>query len=62
MNRKEFAIIAIVIFLSVLAWLIFGVYHANTTSTITQKELKQVVPLTPTFDNDIIKKLKSREE
>jgi hypothetical protein len=62
MNRKEVAIIAIILFLSVVAWIVFGVYHARTASSITQKELRQVVPLTPTFDNDIIKKLNSREE
>ena len=62
MNRKEIAVIAIIIFLTVTAWVIFGIYHAQTASTLSQKELQQVVPLTPTFDNDIIKKLKGREE
>lgn len=62
MNRKEIAILSIIIFLSVLAWLILGIYYAKNTSIITQKELLQVIPLTPTFDNDIINKLKSREE
>lgn len=62
MNRKEIAIIAVIIFLTVTAWIIFGIYHVQTTTTVSQKELRQVVPLTPTFDNDIIKRLKSREE
>lgn len=62
MNRKEIAILAIIIFATVTAWIIFGVYHAKNTSTVSQKELRQVVPLTATFDNDIIKKLNSREE
>lgn len=62
MNRKELFILAIIVFLSVVAWMIFGILHAKNITTITQKELKQVVPLTPTFDNDIIKKLQSREE
>ena len=62
MDRKEIAILAIIIFLTVIAWVIFGISHAKNTTTITQKELRQVVPLTPSFDNDIIKKIKSREE
>lgn len=62
MNRKEIVVIAIIIFFTVLSWIIFGIQHARTTTTISQKELRQVVPLTPTFDNDIIKKLRSREE
>ena len=62
MNRKEIAILAIIIFLTVTAWIIFGISHAKNTTTVTQKELRQVIPLTPSFDNDIIKKIKSREE
>lgn len=62
MNRKEFAILAIIIFLSVTAWIIFGVNSAKNTTTVTQNDLRQVVPLTPNFDNDIINRLKSREE
>ncbi len=62
MNRKEIAILSIIIFLTVIAWVIFGISHARNTTTITQKDLRQVVPLTPSFDNDIIKKMKSREE
>lgn len=62
MNRKELVILAIIVFLSVIAWMIFGVIHAKNSTSITQKELKQVIPLTPTFDNDIIKGLHNREE
>lgn len=62
MNRKEFTILAIIVFATVFAWIIFGVYHAKTTSSVSQENLRQVVPLTPAFDNDIIRKLRSREE
>lgn len=62
MNRKEIAVLAIIIFATVTMWIFFDVLHAKNTSTVSQKELRQVVPLTATFDNDIIKKLSSREE
>jgi len=62
MNRKEFTIIAIIIFLSVVAWIAFDIASARSKSSATQKELRHVVPLTPTFNNDIIMKLKGREE
>lgn len=62
MNHKEFAILAVILFLSVFAWIFFGIYHARTTSTVSQKEVKQVIPLTPKFDNDIINQLRSMEE
>lgn len=61
MNRKEIYILAIIIFLTVIAWVAFGIYHAKTTITVTNIQLKEIAPLTPTFDNDIIKKLKNRE-
>lgn len=62
MNRKEVAILAMIIFLSVVAWIAFDIYHTNAKVTISPKELQQVVPLTPVFDNDILKGLKVREE
>lgn len=62
MNRKEIAILAIIIFLSVMAWIAFDVFHAKSASTISAKSIRQVVPLTPNFDRDTIRKLKSREE
>lgn len=62
MNRKEIAILALIIFLSVVAWIAFDIYHTKNKMTISPKELQQVIPLTPTFDNDILKRLKTREE
>lgn len=62
MNHKEFAILSIITFLTVIAWIIFGIYHAKTTSTVTSIQLKEIAPLTPTFDNEIIKKLSTREQ
>ncbi|MCJ7740123.1 hypothetical protein MUP32_02270 [Candidatus Microgenomates bacterium] len=62
MNRKEFAIIALMILLTVIAWIFFSVYGAGRMTSLTEIQLKQVVPLTPTFDNDIIKQLQKRED
>lgn len=62
MDRKEVVILSVITFFTVLVWIFFGISHARKTSTITTTQLQQVVPLTPTFDNDIIRKLESREE
>mgnify|MGYP001594102133 CR=1 FL=1 len=62
MNRKEIAILALIVFFTVIAWILFGIFHARSTSSVTSIQLKEVVPLTPTFDNDIIKQLIKREE
>ena len=60
MNRKELYILAIITFLTVCAWITFGFLHAKKTSTIDDKTLINIVPLTPTFDNEIIKQLEQR--
>ncbi|OGG26257.1 hypothetical protein A2960_04745 [Candidatus Gottesmanbacteria bacterium RIFCSPLOWO2_01_FULL_39_12b] len=62
MNRKEITILSIITFLTVIAWMAFGIYHARTTSTVTEIQKKQIVPLTPTFDTEIIRQLSKREE
>lgn len=61
MNRKELAIIAIITFITVLVWMAMGIYFAKTKPTLTDTQLQQIVPLTPTFDNDIIRQLEKRE-
>jgi len=62
MNPKELSILSIITFLTVIAWIIFGIYHARTTSTVTNIQLKEIAPLTPTFDSDLIEKLTTREQ
>ena len=61
MNRKEIMILSLIIFMSVVAWILFGIKHARTTSSISKIQLKEIVPLTPTFDHDTIKELEKRE-
>lgn len=62
MNRKEVYILAIITFLTVFFWIIFSIYHANDTTRAKNIELKELVPLTPTFDNEIINQLDTRED
>lgn len=60
MNHRELYILAIITFLTVLAWILFGFFHAKNTSTLNSTVKIEIVPLTPTFDNDIINQLKQR--
>ena len=62
MNRRELALLSIITFLTVIAWIVFGIYHARSTSIVSKTQKLQVVPLTPVFDDDIIRQLKGREE
>lgn len=61
MSNKDWLILSIITFLTVAAWTIYDIYHAAITSTITpvQEELTQ--PLTPEFDEDVLQKIKERE-
>ncbi len=61
MNLKQLAVISLILFLSIVAWVSFDIYHASVTSSVTAIQQEQVAPLTPVFDNDIILKIKSRE-
>ena len=60
MNRKEIYLLAIITFLTVVAWIIFGIYHARKTSNVKELDIGKVAPLTATFDNDIINQLNNR--
>lgn len=57
MNNKEILILALLTLFTVLSWIIYDVYHAATTSTITPVQQELMKPLTPTFDHDTIVKI-----
>ena len=60
MSSKDLLILSILTFITVLAWIIFDVYHAATTSTVTPLQKELTKPLKPTFDQEIILKLRKR--
>ena len=62
MKRKDILLILIPLFLFVLAWIGFSVYHNIVTSTISQPLSVQITPITPNFDTSVIDNLKNREK
>lgn len=62
MSGKDLLILSILTFITVVAWIIFDVYHASTTSTITPLQKELIEPLKPTFDQETILKLRERKE
>lgn len=62
MNRREFFILALITFSTVIVWIALSLQRAQTTSTISPEQEREIIPLTPTFDNDIINALEKREE
>jgi hypothetical protein len=62
MNRKEITVLSIITFLTVIAWIIFSVYHTKTSTGLEGIKQLDLKPLTPRFDSDIIRSLKNRED
>lgn len=57
MNKKELFFLAILTLFTVLSWIIYDIYHAATTTTITPVQKELMKPLTPTFNHDTIVKI-----
>ncbi len=57
MNAKEILIISVLTLCTVLSWIVYDIYHATTTSTISPVQRELMTPLTPTFDHDTIVKI-----
>lgn len=61
-TQKDVLFLSISMFIVVVAWIAFSIYHSIVTTTITEDLQMQIVPIDPRFDTEIIEKLKSREK
>lgn len=61
MSSKDWLFLSILTFLTVMAWIVADTYHAATTSTLTPVQKNLIEPLKPTFDQELILKLKARQ-
>jgi hypothetical protein len=52
--------IAILTTVIVISWIAFGVYHNNTTTTITQDKQIIITPIPPQFDEETVGKIRLR--
>lgn len=50
MTRKEWLIAAILIFVTILAWVIFDIIHTRSEVQIPQKVQEVIEPISPDFD------------
>lgn len=62
MKHKEIIFILASMFILVIAWIVFNIYHNSATSTIPESVVMQIAPITPAFDLATIEKLKSRNK
>lgn len=62
MKQRETLLIAISIFITIIAWVGFNVYHASVTSTVSEALQKQIEPIEGKFDTELIEALKRRDK
>jgi hypothetical protein len=58
---KSLLYLAILTAAVVLSWIGFSVHHAFTTSTITGDEAIIITPIPPSFDREVIEKIKLKK-
>ncbi len=61
MKRRDVLIILASIFIFVFIWIGFNIYHNSVKSTISDSVSIQISPLSPSFDTNVIDKLKKRQ-
>lgn len=62
MKHKDIILLLASIFIIVIAWVAFSIYHNLATSTTPESLEKEALPIKPSFDEPTIKKLKERNQ
>ncbi len=60
MQNKDLLTISIFTLITVISWIVFDVYHAAATSTITEVQQQLMTPLNPKLDTATIESIRSR--
>lgn len=55
MTKKEFLIIAIATFITIISWVAFDILHARSQVEISSKTQEVIEPLNPNFDLEGLK-------
>lgn len=53
MKQKEFLIISVTVFLTVIAWIIADIYHITSTEKVKLRDTTIAEPITISIDNHI---------
>lgn len=61
MKRKDILILLIPMFIIVILWVIFSIYHNFVNSTIPESLNMQILSISPNFDLKTIESIKQRE-
>ncbi len=60
LQNKDVLTISIFTLITVISWIVFDVYHAAATSTITEVQQQLMTPLNPKLGTDTIGELRMR--
>lgn len=61
MSRNESLLLAIIFFITVVTWIILGIYRANNESSVTPVQQEEIKPINSQFDVKTIESLQKRE-
>ena len=62
MKQNDLFFVVISSFIVGVFWMGFSIYHAHVSSTLTDTQTVQVVPIKPHFDTKVIDQLKTRSQ
>lgn len=60
MKKNQLLIILVLLLITVVVWIGGNVYHNLNKSTISEATSQEIIPIDPTFNTQIIEKLKKR--
>ena len=60
MGRRDMLLLSIFTLVTTAGWIIFDVYHSFVTSTISEEVEQQIAPITHTFEQSVIDRIKNR--
>ena len=61
MKQQQLLLVSLYSLIIIIAWITFNLYNNSVTSTITQEQQTQITPIDPTFNEQTIEKLRTRE-
>lgn len=62
MKTKDILLLVVPIFIVIMAWIGFSIYHSATKSTIPETLNIQIQPIVPDFDTKTITNLQKRKQ
>lgn len=60
MKQSQLVVILVLLLIFVVVWIGGNVYHSLNKSTISEATSQEIAPIDPTFNTQIIEKLKER--